>query len=58
MKIKIEINTDNDAFQPDPVEEIKAILNKYIALITTRGLNRITMLDINGNTCGTITITK
>lgn len=56
MKIKIEFSTENAAFDPDPAEEIKRIINKYIALINVQRLNSARMLDLNGNYCGTITI--
>ncbi len=59
MKFVIEINTDNDAFEPSPDGEIMRILHDIANRITivgtpADGISRHIM-DRNGNTCGDYT---
>lgn len=52
MDIKIKINTDNQAFEFDELNEVKRILQDNINKINTSDL--IYLYDINGNKVGTI----
>lgn len=52
MDIKIKINTDNQAFAFDELNEVKRILQDNINKINTNDL--IYLYDINGNKVGTI----
>ncbi len=58
MKIKIEINTDNAAFQPDPIEEVRRILKESMDEFLVSYATKKHLRDINGNFVGTITKTK
>ena len=50
---QLNINLNNDAFQPEPEEEIARILNGLIPKILERGLSQKFILhDINGNRVG------
>lgn len=52
MDIKIIINTDNQAFEFDELNEVKRILQDNINKINTNDL--VYLYDINGNKVGTI----
>jgi hypothetical protein len=52
MDIKIKINTDNQAFEFDELNEVKRILQDNINKINTNDL--VYLYDINGNKVGTI----
>ncbi len=52
MDIKIKINTDNQAFVFDELNEVKRILQDNINKINTNDL--VYLYDINGNKVGTI----
>ena len=52
MDIKIKINTDNQAFKFDELNEVKRILQDNINKINTSDL--VYLYDINGNKVGTI----
>jgi len=52
MDIKIKINTDNQAFAFDELNEVKRILQDNINKINTNDL--VYLYDINGNKVGTI----
>ena len=52
MDIKIKINTDNQAFAFDELQEVKRILQDNINDIKSNDL--VYLYDINGNTVGTI----
>ena len=52
MNIKIKINTDNQAFEFDELNEVKRILQDNINKINTNDL--VYLYDINGNKVGTI----
>ncbi len=52
MDIKIKINTDNQAFKFDELNEVKRILQDNINKINTNDL--VYLYDINGNKVGTI----
>lgn len=58
MKIRIEINTDNDSFQPDPIEEIRRILKETMDEFLVSHATKKHIRDINGNTVGWITKSK
>lgn len=50
----IKIDTDNDAFQPDPADEIVRLLLAIAARIQGEGLSGYyeTIRDVNGNDVG------
>jgi len=52
MDIIIKINTDNQAFAFDEINEVRRILEDYINKIRLDDL--VYLLDINGNKVGTI----
>jgi hypothetical protein len=52
MKLIIDIDLDNDSFAKRPIDEISAVLDKWLTnLIRPAGTQ--TLIDSNGNTCGT-----
>ena len=63
MNIKIEINTDNAAFQEDMTAEVLEIIRRLTLKI---GRDEVTITtgeyanlkDTNGNTVGSFTVTK
>lgn len=55
MTITIKLRTDNAAFEWDKDEEIKRILQKR--LIDDWPFDTNTLVDFNGNTVGTVTVT-
>jgi hypothetical protein len=61
-KIKIEIDTDNDAFGDEPAIEVERILAKLAEEIGFNGLEKyaqadgIPLRDYNGNTVGTVEV--
>lgn len=57
MTIKITIQTDNDAFYPDPGTEIARILREYADEITNAAIVPCILLDANGNAVGRIQVT-
>ena len=52
MDIKIKINTDNQAFEFDELNEVKRILQDNINKINSNDL--VYLYDIQGNKVGTI----
>jgi len=55
MKLTVTIETDNDAFQPDPAPELADILTSFAQRIDKNGINRsdrFPLRDVNGNTVG------
>lgn len=58
MKLKIEIDMDNAAFEEFPVGEVEAILRKAVSLLYFDGSKEVVVLrDRNGNTVGKATVT-
>ena len=59
MKLKIEFNLDNAAFNPYPSEEIARILKELAGDIEgCRKAYPITIMDWNGNAIGTARLIK
>lgn len=62
MKITIEINTDNDAFQDRKGWEVRRILNEIVKGLDydfmAVNLSNKPLRDINGNVCGHIKIVE
>jgi hypothetical protein len=52
MKLIIEINLDNAAFNPDPQDEVQRILKQYLSRIEMGIPSNMNLRDINGNTVG------
>ena len=52
MKIKIEIDTSNEAFGNDRIFEVQRILTKYIPQLKEKSY--IPLYDLNGNKVGFI----
>ena len=50
-KFKIEIELENDVFNPDYTAEVKRIL-EVISDKLENGCTNLRILDINGNYCG------
>ena len=60
MKITITIECDNEAFKPDPSDEVRAILTEMMAAARYadfRTLDGRKLRDSNGNTVGKIAVT-
>jgi len=57
MRLKIEINCENDVFCDDPGKEIARILQQYIefGVFCHRILTIFPLYDINGNKVGSVT---
>jgi hypothetical protein len=53
----VTIETDNDAFTPDPRPELARILRRVADHIEA-GLDAGTLADINGNTVGSFSLTE
>lgn len=57
MDCIIKINMDNDAFGDNPAHELKRILSKMANNIcVVHGGMKENIRDVNGNTCGSVTI--
>ena len=50
-KFKIEIELENDAFNPDYTAEVRRIL-EVVSDKLEKGYTDLRILDINGNYCG------
>ena len=58
MRIVITIDTDSDAFRPDPVPEVVRLLSEAADYAHARGLvTTRALLDLNGNTVGSVLVT-
>ena len=57
MKLGIEINLDNAAFDTYPGDEVGRILKKYAQSISVLSDLDKKLRDINGNTVGTAEVT-
>ena len=55
-QVTVKINTDNDAFTPDPHREVCRILEALSTRIHTDGTlgDRIAVRDYNGNLVGSL----
>ncbi len=65
MKVTIEIECDNAAFDPDPAQELGRILRDTGALLQDQGVDGMPrpgdsrpIRDINGNTVGSLTVNE
>ena len=66
MKLLIEIDTENDAFQPNPAQELARILQKLAQNLIMSELNQslpmpgmwyeTKIMDVNGNTVGMVSL--
>ena len=56
MKLKIEINMDNAAFEDNPEDEIRSILDDIYPEVMNR--RKVKLRDSNGNTVGHYKITE
>ena len=56
MKIRIEINCDNAAFEDDPATEVERILKNLTGKLRLPGMEDLPLMDINGNKVGTLTV--
>ena len=52
MRLIIEIDTSNDAFQPDPYLEVTRLLLVAAVRTLMHGKDRAFLYDLNGNTVG------
>ncbi len=55
MTFEIEIDTSNDAFQPDPAPELADMLTLFAQRINENGISvgdKIALTDVNGNKVG------
>jgi hypothetical protein len=57
MKITINIDTENDAFKNDLVEEVRSCFHAFIYDFTRQGKRKGKLYDVNGNTVGTFKVT-
>ena len=51
MILKIEINTENDAFRNGPLHEIERLLTATVHALS-QGTTQAKLRDLNGNTVG------
>jgi hypothetical protein len=60
VKVKIEIDCDNAAFEGNWTGEVQAILEQAGNLLDTMGgcLDHTTLMDSNGNTVGKMEVTN
>lgn len=63
MKFTLEIDCDNDAFQPSPAAELARILREVAEDLDSDAANDAdptmhTIMDANGNTCGYYELTE
>ncbi|MDJ1139615.1 hypothetical protein [Marinicella marina] len=58
MNIKIELNTDNSAFDFDPLFEVKRAIEKALDYTSVVDPDYRTIKDYNGNTIGKIEVTE
>lgn len=59
MIIRIEFNTDNAAFDRDPMAEAKVIIGQAVEKLENLGVNTAENLyDTNGNRVGQVSVTK
>ncbi len=56
MKITIEIQCDNAAFDPESAVEVSRILGELSNRVGVNGITRRTLRDINGNSVGTMKV--
>lgn len=54
--IRITIDTDNAAFENDPVREIRRIFNESMREQIQLENGEYPLRDLNGNTCGLLSI--
>lgn len=54
--IRITIETDNDAFTPEPDVEVVRILRGLADHFEDHGLRAGPVLDVNGNTAGRVEV--
>ena len=52
--INIQINTENSAFEDDPVGELVRLFDYIASHVQERNCLPKRLFDINGNACGTI----
>jgi hypothetical protein len=57
MAMRIEFDTDNAAFEDNPIGEIKAILAR-VAQLVANGVDEAPVYDTNGNRVGFWTLNK
>lgn len=57
MKVLIEIDTENDAFKPNPAREVARILHSESQRMKIDGLRKKILQDVNGNVIGFTRIT-
>jgi len=59
MKLTINIEMDNDAFQISPLSEVITLLNKFIHAVKDAGLpDEMMLMDSNGNTAFKATLQR
>lgn len=56
MTYRIEIKTDNAAFEDDPGYEVARILRKLADRVESEGLDQVRLMDINGNCVGSVEV--
>lgn len=54
MKLQIEFDLDNDAFQPEPTSEVVRFLREYLTVVQCRELGDYPLFDYNGNKIGQV----
>jgi len=52
--IHIQINTENSAFEDDPVGELVRLFDYIASHVQERNCLPKRLFDINGNACGTV----
>jgi hypothetical protein len=57
VRVTIEIKCDNEAFTDNEEAEVARILHRAAERLFVGGLLGFVLLDMNGNTCGSVTVT-
>jgi len=58
MQINIHLDTDNAAFNNDAIAEVKRVINAGLDKLSPYETNIAeTLIDINGNSVGQVTVT-
>ena len=52
VKLRIQIDSGNDAFQDDPKAQLQECIRQAAAAVTHYAGANHRLLDFNGNTCG------
>ena len=58
MRVIVEIDCSNDAFQENCADQVARMLAGFSKALVTDGLDDMEGLDTNGNTCATLRVVE